>query len=206
MAAKLLDVTQRAAMQAVAPHLHNLEQQNAKLRSRLGKEARHRLDQQVEAAVPNYREIDRDPAWHRWLLGIDSLTGRPRQTLLNDAISHGSAPRVREFFMRFQRDAGGTPANSAAYYGQHARSSGGPIYTRDQIAKLYDQHRRGAYRGRETEWARFDGARRGFHCRWPGPCRRWGVEGQIQVTPLHLLRRAARGALIEAGAPQRTCR
>ena len=30
----------------------------------------------------------------------------------------------------------------------------GQIYTRAQIARLYDQHRRGAYAGREAEWAR----------------------------------------------------
>jgi hypothetical protein len=35
-------------------------------------------------------------------------------------------------------------------------SSGKPIYTRDQITKLYDQHRRGAYVGREAEWARLE--------------------------------------------------
>ena len=39
----------------VAPHLQKLEQQNVQLR-RLAKEARHRLDQQVAAAVPNYQE------------------------------------------------------------------------------------------------------------------------------------------------------
>jgi hypothetical protein len=50
-------------MQVVTPHLQNLEQQNAKRRQRLAKEARHNLDQRVAAAVPNYREIDRDPHW-----------------------------------------------------------------------------------------------------------------------------------------------
>jgi hypothetical protein len=61
----LLDVSQRAALHAVAPHLQNLQQQNAKLRQRLAKEARHRLDQQVEQMVPDFREIDRNPRWHR---------------------------------------------------------------------------------------------------------------------------------------------
>jgi hypothetical protein len=28
----------------------------------------------------------------------------------------------------------------------------GQMYTRSQIAKLYDQHRRGAYQGREELW------------------------------------------------------
>ena len=84
---ELINVTQRAALQAVAPHLQNLESQNVALRQRLAVEARHRLDQRVERAVPDYREIDRDPQWHRWLLGVDTLTGRVRQQLLNDAIA-----------------------------------------------------------------------------------------------------------------------
>jgi hypothetical protein len=57
---ELLDVSQRAALHAVAPHLMSLEQQNAELQRRLAKEARHRLDQQVAAAVPDYQTIDRD--------------------------------------------------------------------------------------------------------------------------------------------------
>src|SRR5580765_2130699 len=62
---ELIDVTQRAALHAVAPHLQEIERQNAELRERLAREARRNLDQQVEIAVPNYREIDRDPRWHR---------------------------------------------------------------------------------------------------------------------------------------------
>jgi hypothetical protein len=42
--------------------------------------------------------------------------------------------------------------------GARRTSSGinGPIYTAAQIAKLYDQKRRGAYAGREAEWARLE--------------------------------------------------
>ena len=44
----LLDVSQRAALQAVAPHLQQIQQDNVRLQQRLAKEARHRLDQAVE--------------------------------------------------------------------------------------------------------------------------------------------------------------
>ena len=63
----LVDFAQRAAAHAIAPHLQNLNAENAELRQRLAVEARYRLDQQVEAAIPNYRDIDRDPRWHQWL-------------------------------------------------------------------------------------------------------------------------------------------
>jgi hypothetical protein len=138
----------------MAPHLQNLKQQSAKLQRQLAKEARHRLDQQVEAAVPDFREVDRNPRWHRWLLGIDEYTGRVRQLLLNDAVASGSVARVKAFFEGFRRAerAGGTPAT--AVNSRRSAPSAKPVYTRERIGELYEQHRKGAYAGREAEWAR----------------------------------------------------
>ncbi len=179
---ELIDVTQRAALHAVVPHLQEIERQNAELRERLAKDTRRILDQQVEMAVPNYREIDRDPRWHRWLLGIDVLSGRVRQQLLNEAISAAQAPRVISFFRGFQNEEAATghsepgptsrqPAapreaaldlSSLAAPGRARPATGGdaslppdkPIYTRAQIAQLYSLHRKQAYVGREAEWQR----------------------------------------------------
>jgi hypothetical protein len=80
----------------------------------------------------------------------DALSGRVRQTLLNDAIQSGNADRVAMFFRSFQQEAGSTQAPAAA----RAQMPSGQIYTRAQIAKLYRQHQQGAYNGRESEWAR----------------------------------------------------
>jgi hypothetical protein len=180
----LIDFTTRAAAQALTPHLQQIEQQNAELQRRLAIEARNNLDARVEAAVPNFREIDRDPLWHRWLLGVDVLSGRVRQQLLNEAIATASAPRVISFFKGFQQEAIATghaePASrplqaeaprtaaidlaSIAAPGRARPATGGeaslpadkPVYTRAQIAALYSAHRKGAYVGREAEWARQD--------------------------------------------------
>jgi hypothetical protein len=180
----LIDFTTRAAAQALTPHLQQIEQQNAELQRRLAIEARNNLDARVEAAVPNFREIDRDPLWHRWLLGVDVLSGRVRQQLLNEAIATASAPRVISFFRGFQQEAIATghaePASrplqaeaprtaaidlaSIAAPGRARPATGGeaslpadkPVYTRAQIAALYSAHRKGAYVGREAEWARQD--------------------------------------------------
>jgi hypothetical protein len=178
----LVDFAQRAAVHAVAPHLQSLEAQNAELQQRLAREARRNLDQAVELAVPNYREIDRDPRWHRWLLGVDVFSGRVRQQLLDEAISAAAAPRVISFFNGFLREEQATghlepesysrqaaaprepalPLASLAAPGRARPATGGdasvppdrPVYTRALIKQLYEQHRRGAYLGRETEWAR----------------------------------------------------
>jgi hypothetical protein len=180
----LLNVAKRAAMETVAPHLQTLEQQNAELRQKIAKEQRRQLDNAVEIAIPDYREIDRNPRWHRWLLGIDVLSGRVRQTLLNEAISAGAAPRVVWFFKSFLSEevatghvesaSGSQPApapreptislTSLAAPGRARPATGGdaslptdkPVYTRAQIKQLYEQHRKGAYTGREAEWARLE--------------------------------------------------
>jgi hypothetical protein len=181
---ELLDVAQRAAMQTVAPKIHEIEAQNTDLQRQLAAERRRALDQQVEISVPDYREIDRNPRWHRWLLGIDVFTGRVRQTLLNDAIAAASAPRVISFFNGFKAEEAATghiepvstsrqasaprdPAialASLATPGRARPATGGdaslpsdkPIYTRAQVKQLYEQHRKGVYVGREAEWARIE--------------------------------------------------
>jgi hypothetical protein len=179
----LLDVAQRAALQVVAPKVHEIELQNKDLQGQLAKERRRGLDQAVELAVPDFREIDRNPRWHRWLLGIDVFTGTVRQRLLDDAIASASAPRVISFFNSFKAEEAATghvesapsstqmnlrePAVSLASLatpGRARSATGGdaslpadrPTYTRVQIKQLYEQHRKGAYLGREAEWARLE--------------------------------------------------
>ena len=182
----LIDFTRRAAAEAVAPQIIAIEQQNQELQRRLAQEARARMDMRVEAAVPQFREIDRDPRWHRWLLGVDMLSGRVRQQLLNEAIASADAPRAISFFKGFLNEEAATghsepapnshqPAapreaaidlSSLAAPGRARPATGGdafsgglpdkPIYTRAQVKQLYEQHRRGAYVGREADWARQD--------------------------------------------------
>jgi hypothetical protein len=103
---------------------------------------------------------------------------------LNEAIASASAPRVISFFNGFKQEEVATghiepasvshqaapprepaiPLASLAAPGRARPASGGdaslppdkPIYTRAQIKQLYEQHRKGAYVGREAEWARQD--------------------------------------------------
>jgi hypothetical protein len=151
---ELIDVTQRAAMQAVEPYLAQLNQQHADLQARQAREQRRRLDQQVEQAIPDYREFDRDPAWHQWLMGVDLMSGRIRQALLNEAIASGDARRVKLFFDGYRQQAGSPQTQTAP--GRRPRSSGKPFYTHDAIKRLYEAHRKGVYAGRETEWNRIE--------------------------------------------------
>lgn len=152
---ELIDVTQRAAMHALAPVVQSLEQQNANLQWQVARETRARLDAAVSSAIPNYREIDANPEWLRWLGQRDALSGRTRQDLLNEAMSAGTASRVIGFFRAFLQEQAASPTSRAHRGGGDSRSNtipAGKTYTRAEIADLYSQHRRGKWRGREAEW------------------------------------------------------
>jgi hypothetical protein len=150
---ELLDVAARTAMQTIEPHLQQLQQENADLRRRQAREQRRALDERVAELVPDYRTVDRDPAWHQWLMGVDLMSGRIRQALLNEAIAAGNASRVKLFFDDFRRQGQAAGGNRAP---GRARSSSKPFYTHDDIKRLYEQHRKGAYAGREAEWDRLE--------------------------------------------------
>ena len=119
------------------------------MRQRLAVEARHSFDQRVERGVPNYREIDRNPRWHRWLLSLDPSGCASAEP----AIVGSDANRVISFFRGFLQVDQATGQASSAASGR-ARSPNKPVYTRAQIAQLYSLHRCGAYARREAEWDR----------------------------------------------------
>jgi hypothetical protein len=80
------------------------------------------------------------------------LSGCVRQQLLNQAIASSDAARVVSFFRSFLREAGAAGQAPSASQGPSRK----PTYTRAQVQQIYDQHRRGAYRGLEAEWVRQD--------------------------------------------------
>jgi hypothetical protein len=156
----LVTFAKKAALESVSPHIENLQNQNYALRDHLAIQARHSLDQRVASLLPDYAERDQDPRWHEWLRQRDNLSGRVRQELLNDAIASTDAHRVVAFFRSFQRENQATAqatGQASPAYGrtrpERARSDG-PIYTGTQIQHLYRMHQRGAYNGREAEWAK----------------------------------------------------
>jgi hypothetical protein len=158
---EFINLLQRGAVHAVAPALQGLADENVRLQQQLAREARFRLDAQLAQAVPNYREIDQDSRWHHYLLQYDPLSGRIRQELLNDAIANGNASRVIAFFRGFlqEHSAAAEPAEQHTTAQPAARrrpTSGKPYYTRQKVAELYDAKRKGAFVGREREWAQIE--------------------------------------------------
>ena len=136
----VLDLAQRAALHAMTPELQRIDHQNAELRQQLAAEQRRGLYQSLDSSLPNWKEIDNDPKWRQWLLLSDPLNGRPRQSLLNEAIAAGDATRVLSFFRGFLAEAGQQPQQP-----QQALSAptGKRTYTRADITRYSDAYRRG---------------------------------------------------------------
>lgn len=109
----LIDLTKRAAMDAVAPKLNELEQENQQLRQRVTQQSQMGVVQTLEQRVPNWREINRDPNFKRWLSLRDIYSGVVRKQMLDAAYQAADAPRVLAFFTGFVQDeaiAAGTVA------------------------------------------------------------------------------------------------
>ena len=73
----VLDLAQRAAMHAVTPELHRINDQNESLRRQLAQEQRRGLYRSLDTQVPNWREIDNDLEWRQWLAQPHDLSGAP---------------------------------------------------------------------------------------------------------------------------------
>jgi hypothetical protein len=128
---------------------------------------------ELSAIVPDWREINANQGFHSWLLEVDPLSGMNRQTYLDVAQGQLDAYRVGEFFRTWQSSNGNSAAQqprnvaatqlekqiapgrgrttSSATTGNEAKS-----YSRTDIAKFFDDVRKGMYKGKEQERDRIE--------------------------------------------------
>jgi hypothetical protein len=128
---------------------------------------------ELTAAVPEWRDINTSQDFHRWLLDVDPLTGLTRQTYLEDAQRNLDVRRVAAFFTAWQGLNGqpvaqphrSAPDSQLDKQVAPGRSRGGSVpsagtasktYSSKDIAKFFDDVRRGAYRGKEAERDRIE--------------------------------------------------
>jgi hypothetical protein len=128
---------------------------------------------ELAAEVPNWRDINADQGFHGWLLEVDPLSGMTRQQFLDAAQNQLDARRVAGFFKTWQSMNGGSvaqqPRNAAASQlekqiapgrGRTSASatsaSDAKTYTRAEVAKFFDDVRKGLYKGREQERDRIE--------------------------------------------------
>jgi hypothetical protein len=177
----LIDLTRRAARDAVQPELDALQQENQRLQQNFLRQQQQGVTQTLDQEVPNWRTINKSQAFNSWLSLPDIYSGVVRKQMLSAAYEAASAPRVLAFFKGFIQDEVATgnieppeavqqqvaPRQAAVSLERlaapgKARPAGGnpptpasetPIFTRAQIARFYSQQGRQAYLGREKDRA-----------------------------------------------------
>jgi hypothetical protein len=180
---EMLDLAQRAARQVVVPEMQRLQSENEQLRENMARASKRTLDQALDYAVPNWREVNRNPRFISWLRLPDVYSSAIRKELLDEATAAVDAPRVISFFRGFLKEEEATghsnpeprtaqpampprepavPLASLAAPGRARPANGGdpslpperPIYTRADLARIGRDWRQGVYRGREAEYQR----------------------------------------------------
>ena len=174
----LIDLTKRAALEAVAPTLTALQEENRRLNRQVNQQRQQNIYEKLDEAMPTWRDVNSNPRWLSWLRLRDFNSAPLRQEQLNRAMQAADAPRVLDFFKRFQDEEVATgqmpapqspqPSNSeprpAAVPLTTLAAPGGPnpapgntqvpdskpVYTHKDISDFYDYVRKGVYVGQET--------------------------------------------------------
>lgn len=111
----LIDVVERVAKQAIAPYVDQkfnevqksvkqVDESVASQRKTMAESARERLYERLDAAVPGWDAINKDPVFVGWLREVDQFSGQPRGILLRAAFEKNDAERVVKFFQGFQKE------------------------------------------------------------------------------------------------------
>lgn len=179
---EFMDVVGRVARQQFGAELEARDNEIATLRQQLGGvtqhvvgDARERMFQKMDAALPDWRAQNTDPKFLAWLRLTDTYSGAIRGELLKQAFAQNNADRVLAFFKGFlAEEATVAPATLTAPANDgrpsledlaapgRAKSeavthqgnpSEKPTISRAQISAFYADVRAGKYRGRDQEKA-----------------------------------------------------
>ena len=122
---------------------------------------------QLTDAVPTWRNINESQDFQTWLLETDPLSGMTRQSYLEDAQRNLDVVRVASFFTSWEKASGTAVAQTSRTAPAselerqvapgRSRNTGPPggagqtTYSAQDIAKFFDDVRRGVYKGKEEE-------------------------------------------------------
>jgi hypothetical protein len=147
---ELIDMSRRAAIDALAPELQQLRQENTHLRSMATRAQHAAIEQMLNQQIPDWRQVYQNPEFSSWLSQPDEYSGTTRSQLMRNAVTNGDSARVIAFYRGFQQEAGHHAP--AAQRPRQGATSGKPIYSREDIRRLYESRRLG--RINDANWAR----------------------------------------------------
>lgn len=175
----LVDMVQRTAERMFGRAANEIQAQAARFEQRLAQlekalqgttqtvamTAEQSFFDRLTKLVPEWEQINANQAFLAWLGEVDPIYGQPRQAALDVAQQTLNAERAAAVFKAF---AGTTPpATKAASLdkqvspkGTAATAAPAPkqavVYTQQQVVDFYNAKRRGEFRGREQDAARYE--------------------------------------------------
>lgn len=157
-----------------------IEQRVGSLEAHASKTREDAFYDALDRNISGWEKVNVHPVFLAWLAELDDMTGQKRSELLRAAYSALDSRRVANIFIRFRNEKGWVKAETPAAQRMaadangrgasvdvhpSASGSGGPppqrraskkIVSRGEIAKFYDDVRRGKYRTRPKEKAAFE--------------------------------------------------
>src|SRR5262249_15509774 len=124
---------------------------NAQLRDQLNATTKTTIDRELDAAVPDWRQINAGERVHQWLLLPEPYSWIIWDRLFKDAAAAANAQRGISIFRGYLREAG---AAGQAPQRAFRASSGKPVYTRGQILQMAAMRRKGQIA--DAEWQRWE--------------------------------------------------
>jgi hypothetical protein len=132
--ADLIDVIKRAAQEAVLPLLAPLATSMGQVQARVetteketSRQFLARMHGNMDAAVPGWNDINKDPNFIAWTKRNDIYSGLNRQEMLQKAWYAGDSNRVAAFFQGFLAEEAATdPAAAQARLAAHPEGVGHP--------------------------------------------------------------------------------
>lgn len=104
----LIDLTRRAAREAVGPELDALRLENERLTKQVSSGSRRDLFARMDQAVPTWRQINTSLQFKAWLRLPNVYTGQLRGNMLKAAVDGAEAPKVISLFKDFLAEAAAT--------------------------------------------------------------------------------------------------
>jgi hypothetical protein len=151
---EFLDLTRRAAVDAVGPQLNQLRQENAHLRQMAQRSQRADIERALDNSGIDWHAVYNDPRFSQWLSEQDPYNDGTRSQHLRRAVAAGDSNRVVRFYAGFLQEAGHhAPAGQRSHQSRSPATSGN-IYTRQQITDLYKRRRLGQIS--DSRWAQIE--------------------------------------------------
>lgn len=150
----LIDVARRIAQEELAKkqaEIDALKLQLTQVQETTANTVQKDFFKSLIEMVPDWQQVNEDPAFLKWLDEIDELTGAPRQELLSRAEKTRDAVRVAKFFTSFKKTSSTWAANSnnaleSQIVPNTNRTPDAPpakkIWLRSEITEFYNRLRR----------------------------------------------------------------